>query len=171
MKNKILIGAGILLTVFIVFLIGICGASGGDKIPTEETINSTFSTVTCEVKDEENVNYDISLLTNDIQFDSAIQKKNYTKVNLNHNTNFATYGVAFLIKSNSEISLNVALMKNDETLKTTTVTIKNGNTVNVDLVLENSVAISSTDNFYISFNNSTNNQFVFDTIITFIDEV
>ena len=33
-------------------------------------------------------------------------------------------------------------MKNDETLKTTTVTIKNGNTVNVDLVLENSVAIS-----------------------------
>ena len=34
MKNKIIIGAGILLTVFIVFLIAICGGSGTDKIVT-----------------------------------------------------------------------------------------------------------------------------------------
>jgi len=171
MKNKILIIAGVILTVFIVFLIAICGAAGGDKVPTEETVNSTFTTVTCEVKDDENVNYEVKLLTNDIQFDSAIQKKNYTKVNLNHNTNFASYGVAFVVKSNAETTLNISLMKNDEVLKTTTTTLKDGNITNVDLVLENSVEISTTDNFYITFSNSTDNQFVFDTIITFIDEV
>ena len=38
MRNKILIGAGILLTVFIVFLIIICGASSGgnNTLPEEE---------------------------------------------------------------------------------------------------------------------------------------
>ena len=44
-------------------------------------------------------------------------------------------------------------------------------TSNVDLVLETSVEISSTDEFYIAFNQETTNPFLFDTIITFIDEV
>jgi len=171
MKNKLLIGAGILLTVFIIFLVVICGASGGDKIPTEETLKTTFSNVTCEVKNGSNINYDLSLLTNNIEFDNQIQTKNYTKVKLNQTTNFKSLGVAFILKSDSEISLNISLMKNDEILKTTTSNLSTNVMSNVDLLLDNSVEISASDNFYISFEQTTTDPFVFDTIITFIDEV
>lgn len=171
MKNKLLIGAGILLTVFIIFLVVICGASGGDKIPTEETLKTTFSNVTCEVKNGSNINYDLALLTNNVEFDNQIQTKNYTKVKLNQTTNFKSLGVAFILKSDSEISLNISLMKNDEILKNTTANLSSNVMSNVDLLLDNSIEISANDNFYISFEQTTTDPFVFDTIITFIDEV
>lgn len=171
MKNKLLIGAGILLTVFIIFLVVISGASGADKIPTEETLKTTFSNVTCEVKNGSNIDYDLSLLTNNVEFDSQIQTKNYTKVKLNQNTVFRSFGVALILKSDNEISLNISLMKNDEVLKITTVNLSTNVMSNIDLLLENSVFISATDDFYISFEQITTDPFVFDTLITFIDEV
>ena len=51
MKGKILFGAGILLTVFIIFLIAICGGSTADKIVTQEELKNTVTTITCEVND------------------------------------------------------------------------------------------------------------------------
>lgn len=171
MKNKLLIGAGILLTVFIIFLLVISGASGGDKIPTEETLKTIFSNVTCEVKNCSNIDYDLSLLTNNVEFDSQIQTKNYTKVKLNQVANFKSFGVVFILKSDYEISLNISLMKNDEVLKTTTANLSTNVMSNIDLLLENSALISATDNFYILFEQTTTDPFVFDTLITFIDEV
>ena len=171
MKKKLLIGAGVLLTVFIIFLIAICGASGGDKIPTQETLSSTFTNVTCEVKNGNDIDYDLALLTNNVQFDTGLQNKNYTKVKLNQTTNFNSLGVAFVLSSDTDTTLSVSLMKNDEVLKTTTMDLLSGLTSNVDLVLETSVEISSTDEFYIAFDQDTTNPFIFDTIITFIDEV
>lgn len=171
MKNKLLIGAGILLTVFIIFLLVISGASGGDKIPTEETLKTIFSNVTCEVKNCSNIDYDLSLLTNNVDFDSQIQTKNYTKVKLNQVANFKSFGVVFILKSDYEISLNISLMKNDEVLKTTTANLSTNVMSNIDLLLENSALISATDDFYILFEQTTTDPFVFDTLITFIDEV
>lgn len=171
MKNKLLIGAGILLTVFIIFLIVISGASGGDKIPTEETLKTIFSNVTCEVKNGSNIDYDLSLLTNNVEFDSQIQTKNYTKAKLNQVANFKSFGVVFILKSDYEISLNISLMKNDEVLKTTTANLSTNVMSNIDLLLENSAQISATDDFYILFEQTTTDPFVFDTLITFIDEV
>lgn len=171
MKNKLLIGAGILLTVFIIFLLVISGASGGDKIPTEETLKTIFSNVTCEVKNCSNIDYDLSLLTNNVEFDSQIQTKNYTKVKLNQVANFKSFGVVFILKSDYEISLNISLMKNDEVLKTTTANLSTNVMSNIDLLLENSAQISATDDFYILFEQTTTDPFVFDTLITFIDEV
>lgn len=83
MRNKILIGAGILLTVFIVFLIIICGASGGDKTVTQDELTQTIESVVCDVQDENSINYDISLLTNDTEFDNEILEKTYSKININ----------------------------------------------------------------------------------------
>ena len=83
MRNKILIGAGILLTVFIVFLIIICGASsGGNNTLPEEELKEVVMSVTCDVKDEESLTYDISILVDETQFNDEIQTKNYTKINL-----------------------------------------------------------------------------------------
>lgn len=171
MKNKLLIGAGILLTVFIIFLLVISGASGGDKIPTEETLKTIFSNVTCEVKNGSNIDYDLSLLTNNVEFDSQIQTKNYTKIKLNQVANFKSFGVAFILKSDYEISLNISLVKNDEVFKTTTANLSTNVMSNIDLLLENSAQISATDDFYILFEQTTTDPFVFDTLITFIDEV
>ena len=171
MKNKLLIGAGILLTVFIIFLIVISGASGGDKIPTEETLKTIFSNVTCEVKNGSNIDYDLSLLTNNVEFDSQIQTRNYTKVKLNQTTNLKSFGVAFILKSDYEISLNISLVKNDEVLKTTTANLSTNVMSNIDLLLENSAQIIATDEFCILFEQTTTDPFVFDTLITFIDEV
>ena len=65
MKNKILIGAGILLTVFVLFLIFLCGGSGADKIVTEEELKVTIQNVTCQVNEEEN-DYETNNGTNQI---------------------------------------------------------------------------------------------------------
>ena len=90
MKKKLLIGAGIVLAVFILFLIIICGGSGTDKVVTQEELEVTISTVTCDVKDDDSIEYDLALLTNDMTFESDIQDKNYTKLTINQEKDFAS---------------------------------------------------------------------------------
>ena len=90
MKKKLLIGAGIVLAVFILFLIIICGGSGTDKVVTQEELEVTISTVTCDVKDDDSIDYDLALLTNDMTFESDIQDKNYTKLTINQEKDFAS---------------------------------------------------------------------------------
>ena len=59
MRNKLLIGAGILLTIFIVFLVIICGASsGGNNTLPEDDLKQIVYGVSCDVKDEESIDYD-----------------------------------------------------------------------------------------------------------------
>lgn len=97
--------------------------------------------------------------------------KNYAKAKLNQTTNFKCLGVAFIIKSDGEISINISLMKNNEVLKTTTANLTTNVMSNIDLILENAVEINTTDDYYILFEQTTTDPFVFDTLITFIDEV
>jgi len=171
MKKKLLIGAGIVLAVFILFLIIICGGSGTDKVVTQEELEVTISTVTCDVKDEDSIEYNLALLTNDMTFESDIQEKNYTKLTINQEKDFASLGVAFMVKSNYDTTLNVALNKNGVELKTTSVTIEAGNTGSVNLILDEAVGISKTDDFTITFSQADEYSFVFDTMILFFDEV
>lgn len=171
MNKKILIGAGILLTVFVLFLILLSGGSGANNVLPEEELTKTIESVTCEVQDDDSVNYNISLISNDIQFDNEITSKNYTKIKANKATDFQTLGVAFLVKAEDDTTFQLSLMKNDTTLKSTSVEVKSGVIGNVDLVLESAVEISSADEFYISISNTSNSNFVFDTIIFFFDEV
>jgi len=171
MKKKLLIGAGIVLAVFILFLIIICGGSGTDKVVTQEELEVTISTVTCDVKDEDSIEYDLALLTNDITFDGDIQEKNYTKLTVNQEKEFASLGVAFMVKSNYDVTLNVALNKNGVELKTTSVTIESGSTGSVNLILDEAVVISATDEFTITFSQTDEYTFAFDTMIFFFDEV
>ena len=86
MNKKILIGAGILLTVFVLFLILLSGGSGANNVLPEEELTKTIESVTCEVQDEENINYDLGTLTNDIVFDSDLQIKQYNKIKQNGTT-------------------------------------------------------------------------------------
>ena len=111
MKKKIIIGAGILLAVFVLFLILLGGSSSTNKIVTKEELDVTLTNITCEVKDEENINYDISTMTNDISFDSEIQNKQYTKITINKEKGFQSLGLAFIAKSNEEFTLNISLEK------------------------------------------------------------
>ncbi len=171
MKKKILIGAGILFTVFIVFLIALCGGSGTDKIVTEEELKTMVSNVTCEVKDDDNITYQLSTLTNDISFDNELQNKQYTKITINQNENFKSLGLAFIVKSNEEFTLNVKLNKNDTVLKSTSLNLSSGNLGNVNLLLDEAVDISTTDDFTITFEQSTDCNFTFDTLLLFFDEV
>ena len=81
MRNKLLIGAGILLTIFIVFLVIICGASsGGNNTLPEDDLKQIIYDVSCDVKDEESIDYDMSILLDETQFNDNIQNKNYTKI-------------------------------------------------------------------------------------------
>lgn len=168
-KKIMLIAAGVVFTIFILFLLFLGGSSGTKNVPNEETLNTNFSNVVCEVAGEENVEYDISTLTNDIQFDSSIKSKPYTKIKVTQNENFKSLGVAFMVKTSTKTSLKFDLMKNDEVLKTCNISVEANKASNVDLVLETSVDISKTDEFSISIEGSTD--FVFDTILIFIDEV
>ena len=171
MKKKLIIGAGIVLAVFILFLIMLGGSSSTNKIVTKEELDVTLTTITCEVKDEENIDYNISTITNDISFDSEIQNKQYTKFTINKEKGFNTLGLAFIVKSNEEFTLNVSLEKNGTALTTTSVEFKDGQMRNVNLLLNDAVEILPSDEFTISFSQSTECAFTFDTILFFFDEV
>lgn len=171
MKKKLIIGAGILLTVFLVFLIVLCGGTGTDKIVTKEELDVTISKVVCEVKDSADIEYDLSLFTNDNLFESNISSKNYTKATLKQEKGFKSLGVAFMMKSNEDTSLNVSLNLNGTSLKTTTVSIEDGKNANVNLILDEAVEVKNTDEFTITFEQSSENSFVFDMLIFFFDEV
>ena len=74
MKNKILIGAGILLTVLILGLIIICGASTPSGTPTKETYEVRVDSVQVEIEGEGARNIPLSILTDNIQFNAEIEK-------------------------------------------------------------------------------------------------
>ena len=62
-------------------------------------------------------------------------------------------------------------MKNDDVLSTFSFEALTQEIEDVNLVIDEAVNISSTDNFYITIENSNNATFVFDTMIFFFDEV
>ncbi len=170
MKKKIiLIGAGVLAALFLLIIIIVGGSAGTKNVPKQETLEVNFSGVVCEVNGEENISYDISTLTNNIQFDSTLKLKNYCKIKIQNTKDFKSLGIAFIMQANSQTEITFTLKKNDETLKTCSVEIDVNETKNVDLVLDSSVDILTTDEFYIEVNGSAN--FVFDTILFFVDEV
>lgn len=172
MKTKILIGAGILLTVFILFLIVIGGGSSVDKVVTKEELKTTISNVTCVVnEEEENITYELPYLTNDTQFDGEIQSKSYNKIIVNQEVDINFLGLAFMVKPADNTTLNFKLTKNGEELKTTTLTLESDEIGNVDLLLENAVNFSASDELAIEISQSGNVKFVFDTMIFFFDEV
>ena len=172
MKNKILIGAGILLTVFIIFLIAICGGSSTDKIVTEEELKVTIENVTCQVNEEEDdITYQLGYLSNDIQFDNELQTKSYNKIIVNQKVDINFLGTAFMVKPTENATLTFTLTKNGEGLKSTTLTLESDEVGNVDLLLENAVNFSASDELAIVISQADNISFVFDTMIFFFDEV
>ena len=81
-KNKILIGAGILLTVLILGLIIICGASTPSGTPTKETYEVRVDSVQVEIEGEGARNIPLSILTDNIQFNAEIENKEYTDIKI-----------------------------------------------------------------------------------------
>lgn len=171
MKKKLLIGAGILLTVFLVFLIALCGGATSNKVVTEEELKTIVTNVSCEVKNEENIDYELSTLTNDISFDSEIKNKQYTKIIVNKESGFKSLGAAFIARADEDFDLNISLNKNGTALTTTTINFDGDSMQNVNLLLDESVDISVTDEFTITFEQTADCSFQFDTIIFFFDEV
>lgn len=169
MKRKgLIIGGGILLAVFILFLILIGGGSTTKNIPTQDTLTTVISGVTCKVEGEDDVIYDVKLLTNDIQFDSEIKAKNYNKIIINHSQNLESLGVAFMVKTKQDSTLNIQLCKNDEVLQTFSKSSLANEVVNVDLLMELPVEISSTDEYSIKVTSTSD--FTFDTLLFFLQE-
>lgn len=159
------------MTIFIVFLVIICGASsGGNNTLPEDDLKQIIYDVSCDVKDEESIDYDMSILLDETQFNDNIQNKNYTKIKFNQSQNFDSLGIAFMVKANENCSLNFSLMKGDEVLKTTNVSLENGVVQDVNLTLKNAVSVSANDEFYISINQTVENPFVFDTMLFFLSE-
>lgn len=170
MKKKMIIIAGVILAIFLVFLILLGGSAGTNKTVTKEEIETNFTNVVCEVfGEEETITYDISTLTNDISFDSILKNKQYTKIKLNNSKDIKSLGIAFIVKSNEDINLNVSLNLNDISLKTTSVELKDGKMKSVNLLLTDAVEITTTDEFTITFEQTENSDFSFDTILFFFD--
>ena len=168
-KKTIIIISAVIVGIFLLLLLFIGGSAGIKNVPKQETLEVNFSGVVCEVNGEEDISYDITTLSNNIQFDSTLKFKNYNKIKIQNIKNFKSLGVAFIMQSTSQTEFTFTLKKNNETLKTYSVEVEMNETKNVDLVLENSVEILTTDEFYIEVNGSAN--FVFDTILFFVDEV
>ena len=103
--------------LFLLILIIIGGSAGTKNVPKQETLEVNFSGVVCEVNGEENISYDISTLTNNIQFDSTLKLKNYKKIKIQNTKDFKSLGIAFIMQANSQTEITFTLKKNDETFK------------------------------------------------------
>lgn len=172
MSRKFLIIAGILLSVFIVFLIVLAGGTGGDKIVSKSELETKLTSITCEVKNDTNtIDYDISTISNDVQFDSNLKIKDYSKITINKETNLKFLGVAFLVKTRENTTLNFSLTLNGTELKSTSISTKANEIGDVGLLLENEVDVNQSDELAISISQSGTAGFVFDTMIFFFDEV
>lgn len=171
MKKKIIIGAGILLTIFVVFLIAICGSASGNKIVTKEEMETKITNIECHIDNEENITYSLDELTNDISFDSNIKSKNYTKLVINKENSFKTFGVSFAMKSDENFTLNISLNKNGISLVKTEATFEESQIEYINLILDESVEMNTTDEFTITFSQENDCEFAFDTFLFFFDEV
>ena len=168
-KNLAIIVSGILFFVFIMFLVIACANVHIKNVQKQEELKTNFSGVICEVDGEENVNYDIATLTNEIQFDNNIQFKNYKIIKINHSLDFKSLGVAFELKTKENANITLSLKKNNIVLKTCNLELEANQIKGINLVLENSVEVKATDEFSISVDSETD--FVFDTLLFFVDEV
>lgn len=168
MKNKILIGAGILLTVLILGLIIICGASTPSGTPTKETYDS----VQVQIEGEGARNIPLSILTDNIQFNAEIENKEYTDIKIINKQNYKSKGIVFLAKAESNSNIKFSLYKNDELLQSVEVSFKEGEATDVTLFLESSANINKDDNFHIKVerNEDDETRFVFDSLLSFFDE-
>jgi hypothetical protein len=167
---KIIIGVIIaMIIVFIFTLIFLSGATY-TNVPTTENLSQVITGVTCEDSDENRTDYDISILTNNTQFENEILSKNYSKITIEHSQSFESLGLAFIIRTNEKTSLEISLMKNDEVLKTTTLEFETGVSQSVNLLLNEANSVSLTDNFYIKISQQQDTTFRFDTMVFYFDE-
>ncbi len=172
MNKKVLIIGGVIIAVLVVVLIVIFGgASTTSNMVTEEELEHTISSITCEIDNEQDIEYKTSIFVNDIQFDNEIQNKVYKKIKLNHSKEINSLGVAFIVKPEQDTTFTIELVKNEQVLTTKTLTLKSGQVGNVGLVLKEAVNILPTDEYAIKFSQSENTSFVFDTTLFFFDEV
>ncbi len=168
-KTKILIGAGIVLAIFIIFLFILAGSSGQSKIPNEEELKQDITGITCETETQGNFDYDLSLITNETDFDTQISSRKYTKIVINQTKDLKSLGVGFAVKSDSSTIITFTLMKNDEILKSDTLTLESGQTATANLSLENPTEISASDKFYIDVTLSEDTTFAVDTFLFFME--
>ncbi len=168
-KTKILIGAGIVLAIFIIFLFILAGSSGSNKIPDEENLKQNITGITCETETQGNFDYDLSTITNETEFDTNISSRKYTKIVINQTQDLKSLGVGFAVKSDSNTLITFTLMKNDEALKSDTLTLESGQTATANLSLENPTEISASDKFYIDVTLSEDTTFAVDTFLFFME--
>ena len=103
-----------------------------------------------------------------MQFDSELKFKQYKKISISKKKEIKTYGVAFIVKSQTNQTLQLTLFKNDESLITQTLTLKGGEVNYADLILEQPIEFLTTDDFYIQVNAS--DDFIFDSLLIFFEE-
>lgn len=169
MRNKIVIIAGIIVVVLLFAVVIFGGGSSTNNVADETTLEANFDKIVCEVKDEDDIEYNLELFTNDIAFDYEIKDKVYTKAKLKARSNFESLGIVFRVTCNDDLSLNIKLYKNDAELKTSNISIAKGGIGNVDLHLENAINFSKNDELIIEFNQTTVTSFKFDTMILFLN--
>ena len=170
-KTKILIGAGIVLALFIIVLFILAGSSSGNGVPEPEVLERKITGITCETQSQGSFDYDLSIITNETDFDNNIQHRQYTKIVINHSADLESLGVGFAIKSDLNTTMTVTLMKNDEVLKADTFELQEGQVDTANLTLENPTTIAAGDNFYITITMSENATFAVDTFLFFMNEV
>ena len=168
MKKKIIILASLVGVVLIFALLIFGGGTTSDKTVTKKEVENRIEKIICEVENENDVEYNIDILSNDMQFDSELKFKQYKKISISKKKEIKTYGVAFIVKSQTNQTLQLTLFKNDESLITQTLTLKGGEVNYADLILEQPIEFLTTDDFYIQVNAS--DDFIFDSLLIFFEE-
>lgn len=176
MRNKILIGVGIAIALFVVLLLIICGGSTSGGTVTKEQYETFISGVNAKVEGEEDRFIELSKLTDDTQFNGEIANKPYSSLEIKNSQGYKSLGYVFLIKAEKDCTLKFTLYKNEEVLKMSTLMFTEDTETDVNLLLETSVDVATTDNVYIKIEETglsegaEKTRFVFDSLLSFFDD-
>ncbi len=177
MKQKLLVIGIVAAILFFIIIFLFIGGSAADKTVTREEYKTLVSGITAEIGEGETKDYGLDVLIDDEEFNSSIVANPYQKLTIQNIEDFHSLGFAFQIKAEGDCILKMTLYKNDEALTSQDLEVISNQKTSVALILDEAVEVKTTDNLYIVVEQldlaegQDRTNFVFDTLMTFFDEV
>lgn len=170
MKNVIKIFSLICLLLMTTILLSAC-VSG---IVSEKEYHKLFSGVNAFYNEEESINYEMKLLVDNKEFNHEIESKQYCKLDINLQQNCQIKGIVFLVRSSENVDLEFTVFNDLEIVKNKTKFFTKNSSTEVDLFFENTLNISTSNEFYIEIKQPKNEDkkvsFQFDSLVIFLEE-
>jgi len=177
MKKKRAIRRLLFATLFLVLAIALLMLSGcASGLPTRESTLQTFRGVYARTIDDETYFYSMEILTDDIDFNIAIQPRAYTELEILHRTSIDVLGVFLTIRTEADTTFTFTALVSGNLLASTTVRATANQMAEVPLFSQLSRHLNTFGTFTITIeehnidpDTGEHTRFVFDNLLIFLE--